>query len=286
MITIPIIAVLLTCHNRKEKTLQCLQALYDQQGLDVDFIMEVFLVDDASMDGTAAAIKIQFPSVKIIQGNGSLYWNRGMYLAWGTAAATKEFDYYLLLNDDTFLVKQVINTLLQKTFTMAIICGTTQSAKSQKATYGGYRKSLNELIIPNSEFQECDYCNGNCVLISKEVYSLVGNLDPIFHHAVGDFDYSLRAKKRGVDLYVAPGFIGTCESHDFVPKWRSTSVNLGIRLKSLYSASSGCHPNEYFIFDKRHNGLFSACFHYFTIHLRVIIPSIWKLKNKLIKHEI
>ena len=70
MISIPIIAVLITCHNRKEKTLQCLKALYKQEGLNSDYKMEVFLVDDASTDGTAVAVKDRYPLVNIIQGNG------------------------------------------------------------------------------------------------------------------------------------------------------------------------------------------------------------------------
>ena len=84
------IAVLLTCHNRKDKTLLCLKALYDQEGLNSDYLIEVFLVDDASTDGTAAAIKDKFPLVNIIQGNGYLFWNQGMRLAWKTATKTKD----------------------------------------------------------------------------------------------------------------------------------------------------------------------------------------------------
>jgi GT2 family glycosyltransferase len=270
------IAVLLTCHNRRDKTLQCLSAIYSQEGIDADFNIEVFLVDDASTDGTATAIQIQFPLVNIIQGDGNLFWNRGMHLAWQTATIAKKFDYYLWLNDDTFLFENAIKILLVQTIEKAIVCGTTQSIVNPKATYGGYRKKPDRLLLPNGTFQECDYFNGNCVLISKEVFDLVGNLDPVFHHAVGDFDYSLRAKKLGIVLYVAPAFIGSCESHTELPKWRSPSVSLFKRVKNLYTASSGCYPPQFFIFDKRHNGLFLAIVHFFSIHLRAMIPSLWK----------
>jgi GT2 family glycosyltransferase len=270
------IAVLLTCHNRRVKTLQCLEALYAQQGLNDDFFIEVYLVDDASTDDTATAIQIQFPSVNIIQGDGNLFWNRGMHLAWQNAAAAKDFDYYLWLNDDTFLIDKAIEILMRETFENAIVCGTTQSLENHKATYGGFRKNPDRLVLPNGNFQECDYCNGNCVLITKKAYDLVGNLDPVFHHAVGDFDYSLRAKKLGVQLYVAPAFIGSCENHTELPKWRSPSVSLFKRVKSLYTASSGCYPPQFFIFDKRHNGLLLAIVHFFSIHLRALIPSLWK----------
>ena len=278
MIVIPTIAVLLTCHNRKDKTLHCMQALYAQQGLNVDYVVDVFLVDDASSDGTAEAVQFQFPDVNVICGTGNLYWNRGMHLAWKTATSKKDYDYYLWLNDDTFLHQTALKTLLSKSFETAIICGSTHSIIENKATYGGYLTNPVRRVVPNGTYQKCDYFNGNCVLISKKVFEIMGNLDPIFHHAVGDFDYGLRAKKKGVELYVAPNFVGICENHDFVPKWRSPEQSVSTRLKSLYLPNSGCYPPQFFIFDSRHNGVFQACLHYFTIHLRAIMPSLWKAK--------
>ncbi|MBP8793116.1 MAG: hypothetical protein KBE41_04435 [Lutibacter sp.] len=38
------IAVLLTCHNRKEKTLQCLEALYLNE-IPAGYFLDVFLAD-------------------------------------------------------------------------------------------------------------------------------------------------------------------------------------------------------------------------------------------------
>jgi GT2 family glycosyltransferase len=276
MYSVPTIAVLLSCHNRKEKTLKCLNDLFAQNGIGLDYLIEVFLVDDGSTDGTAEAIKKQFPEVAIILGDGNLYWNRGMHKAWETAAKTKDFDYYLWLNDDTFLTSEAILNLLQQKYSKAIVCGTTQSVQNAIVTYGGYKKKPYELLIPNGNYQECDYCNGNCVLISREVFQKVGNLDPIFHHALGDFDYSLRVIKNGFKIYVAPNYVGFCERHLHVPSWRSPKLSMINRIKNLYSASSGCKPSEFFIFDKRHNGLSNALFHYFSIHFRAIFPQLWQ----------
>ncbi|WP_333410708.1 hypothetical protein [Microcoleus sp. LAD1_D5] len=44
------IAVLLTCFNRKQKTLACLEALFNQT-LPADTSLTTYLVDDASTDG-------------------------------------------------------------------------------------------------------------------------------------------------------------------------------------------------------------------------------------------
>lgn len=62
------IAVLLTCFNRKNKTLACLKSLF---GIIPN--CHVYLVDDKSTDGTSEAIKQNFPQVKIIKGDGNLF---------------------------------------------------------------------------------------------------------------------------------------------------------------------------------------------------------------------
>jgi len=267
------IAVLITCHNRKEKTIQCLKALYSQKGLDELYSIEVFLVDDGCTDGTADAIREDFPKVVIIQGSGQLYWNRGMHLAWQVAASVGiDFDYYLWLNDDTFLFDNAFEILLQDKFPESIICGSTISNADHNTTYGGFIKNPFKLLNPNGKYQNSDYCNGNCVLIPMKIIKTIGFLDPFFHHALGDFDYSRRAIKSGFEVLVAPDYIGTCEKHDFMPNWLNKSYNSIDRLKFLYKPSSGCNPYEFFILDYRENGLLKSIFHFFTIHFRALFP--------------
>ena len=258
--------------------MQCLGAIFYQNGLGDQFNIEVFLVNDGCTDGTPEAISQNFPQVNIIQGDGNLYWNRGMHLAWETATKVKDFDYYLWLNDDTFLFENGLKTLFFDFFPKSIVCGVTQSSTNEASTYGGFITSPRKLLTPNGTYQNVDYCNGNCVLIPKYVFKKLGNLDPIFQHALGDFDYSLRARKQGIEIKVAPEFVGLCESHEFTPKWRCNSLNTINRLKNLYLPLSGCYPPEFFVFDKRHHGIHKAIFHFLTIHLRVLFPSIWSIK--------
>ena len=200
----PTIAVLITCHNRKDKTIQCLTALYAQAGLGGFYTIEVFLVDDASNDGTGEAIKNQFPEVNIIQGNGNLFWNRGMHLAWKTASTVKDFDYYLWLNDDTFLYKNAIIMLLNGSQLLnkkSVICGSTVSLETNTISYGGFSKE-SKMLIPNGKLQEVFAINGNCVLIPKYVFKIIGILDRRFPHAIGDFEYGMRVRKRKLKSYI------------------------------------------------------------------------------------
>jgi len=249
--------------------------LFSQNGLGDSYNIEVFLVDDGCNDGTSEMIKQDFSQVIIIPGTGELYWNRGMYLAWETASNTKDFDYYLWLNDDTFLFENALDTLFLEYFPNSIVCGTTKSTINENVTYGGYLTKKKTLLYPNNSFQNADYCNGNCVLVPKIVFKYLGNLDPFFLHALGDFDYSLRARKMDFKIKVAPVFVGYCEIHDKIPKWRSNSFSIIERMKNLYNPISGCNPKEFFVFDKRHYGIFTAYLHFLTIHLRLFFPKFW-----------
>lgn len=134
------IAVLLTVFNRKEKTLLCLKNLY-QQTIPYEYQMDIYLTNDGCTDGTPEAVKEQYPQVNIINAQGNLYWNRGMHLAWQTAAKTKDYDYYLWINDDTFIYEGAIENLLS-TATLhkgkAIITSACEDTKTHSyITYGG-----------------------------------------------------------------------------------------------------------------------------------------------------
>ncbi|MBN1182646.1 MAG: glycosyltransferase family 2 protein [Bacteroidales bacterium] len=272
------IAVLMTCHNRKTKTLACLDSLY-KQSLSDGFYFEVFLVDDGCTDGSVDAVRKMFPDVNVIQGNGKLFWNKGMNLAWTKAIESKKHSYYLWLNDDVILNSNALEELLfgiNEYEDNAIISGVTQSQLVVKATYGGYCTATGKILEPNGTFQKCDCINGNVVLISKKVYQIVGMLDPIWPHAIGDHDYSLRAQKLGIKSYITRYYIGVCENHEKPPLWCRSDIGFIEKCKNLYSPLGCSHPYYFWLYEKRHFGYFKAIKHFMSIHLRLLFPKIWE----------
>ncbi|MFT3949346.1 MAG: glycosyltransferase family 2 protein [Agriterribacter sp.] len=275
---IPHIAVLMTCFNRRNKTIQCLKNLFSQEEMNKMYCIEVFLVDDASADGTPEAVSALFPGVQIIRGNGHLYWNRGMHTAWETAKNKCDFDYYLWLNDDTDIKPNAIIEMLECTAATknnAIICGAICSRSNQTFTYGG-RTANGEEIHPDGKLQFCHTINGNCVLVSKIISDKIGILDPVYPHAIGDYEYGLRALKAGFEIITTKTYIGYCEKNSSLPLWCYSSVPLMRRMKALYSPLGNSHPYYFFVFEKKYYGWLTAVKHFFSIHLRVLIPNLWK----------
>lgn len=275
------LAVLLTCYNRKEKTLCCLSNLCQQFFSNTSYSLDIFLVDDNSTDGTREEIANLFPFVHIIQGNGSLFWNRGMHLAWTTALQYKDYDYYLWLNDDTFFYPYGITRLLElsvKNEDQCIIVGSTCALENKKrVTYGG-RTFKGGLLTDLKEPQYCDYFNGNIVLVPRYVYQQVGTNDPVFHHGLGDFDYALRAAKAGIYSIVAPGIFGECDTHGKIPKWKDPMVPFKERFRDLWQPN-GAPPSQLFVFRRRHYGILSALVTFISNYVHVFFPSLWNLKK-------
>lgn len=269
------IAVLLTVFNRREKTLSCLRALI-KQDLPNGYALDVYLTDDGCTDGTPEAVAAEFPDVTIIKGDGSLFWNRGMLAAW-TEAEKTDHDFFLWLNDDTFLSDNCIRFLIEESKTQqdeAIIIGATVNSDRTKITYSGWRDR--RLIDPRSDCREAVCFNGNIVLIPRWVYDKLGKNDPYFRHALGDFDYGLRASEIGIKNIVCSEICGVCDEHPSLPKWMDPSRPLRERWKALYSVGgNGANPVEFFYYKRKHHGLVSACLTYISNHLHVLFPKLW-----------
>lgn len=260
------IAALITCHNRKEKTLACLESLFKNTLTD-DYSLYVVLVDDGSTDGTESAVKELFPEVEILRGDGNLFWNRGMHKAFARALEIG-FDGYLWLNDDTILYPYAFQNLIcawknhmSSTGDEALYVGSTQDSQTGQLTYGGIVqhslfKPFNLSLVPPGKEQllECHTMNGNCVLIPHKVATLLGNLDSTFAHAMGDIDYGLRARKAGIKSCVVPGFIGTCDKNPITGTFNDRSLPTRERWNKMMQPK-GLPPSSWLVLTRRHGGL-------------------------------
>lgn len=244
------ISVLMTCYNRRETTLRCLESLY-AQALPEGFSFEVFLVDDGCTDGTGAAVRSAYPEVQVIQGTGDLFWCNGMRLAWDHAAKDNP-DFYLWLNDDVQLRSGALDKLLS--CWLSVVGGAPDARKVAGCSLSVDKVSLttHQPINPSTDNHGeaviivgscCDPETGELTYggqrrpgkhpaklvpvvpqdVPVECDTFQGNVVLVpravyqkignmssFSHAMGDTDYGLRAKKAGCRVVVDLGFSGEC----------------------------------------------------------------------------
>lgn len=280
------IAILLTTFNRKQKTLSCLRNL-NRQKLPSGAQADIFITDDNSSDGTAESVAFHFPEVHLLKGTGSLFWAGGMRNSWN-AALPGNYDYYLLLNDDTLLKDDAINTMLQYNMQaiadnrLPAICVGSTCDHEGNITYGGKaltsKYSLQgKFIFSEDEFQPCDLGNANIMLVPALAVERIGILSSAFTHGIADYDYTLKAKKAGIEVLVAPGFLGTC-IHDHDKNWKSTKVRLKERIAFLKSPK-GLAYSEYLGFIRYHFP-FSYPAAFSKLWLKTLFPVLWDTFKK------
>lgn len=255
------IAVLLTCFNRKEKTLRCIESLKCQEGMPK---FDLYICDDASTDGTKEAVLENMPNAIIIHGTGNLFWSRGMYVAM-SAAVKKKYEYYLMINDDVEFFSEMWQNIFEPFREGKVgvaVVGYTRSRINNRMSYGG-RKMIktrtNYVIGPFVELQtdgyaQCDVANWNCFLIDKIVIKEIGLIDPSYEHGLGDFDYCLRMRKLNKEILVAKCIVGYCENNSKKKTYLDSNIPRLKRIK-LMLKPNGFPVKSWFHFVNKHYGI-------------------------------
>jgi len=266
------INVILTTYNRVDCTLKCLEHLLKCE-LPANFKLQIFITDSNSPDNTLGIIKKKYPFVKISNVGNDIFWNQGMRLAWQKAAITNP-EYYLWLNDDTYLNKNALKTLLidyQSIKSPAIITGVTDFKGN--LTYGGRRQKYDgNLIRPNGSPQSVTYMNGNCVLVSKGIFKKLGNLNSRYSHSLGDIDYGLTAIKNDIGVYISSNIVGNCSPNLFV--WYNPKSTLYNRFKFLFSPK-GIILKEFVYFNYTFFGVFKVFKFLISTSVALFFPKLF-----------
>jgi GT2 family glycosyltransferase len=273
------IAVLLTCHNRKAKTLACLQNLFEQ-ALPASILIRIYLVDDGSTDGTSESVRAAYPDVAIIPSDGTLFWSGGMRVAWQHATRI-EPDFYLWINDDTCLRLGCLATLFATWKESAvtgredcIVVASCCDPVTGEHTYGGQlvrgaHPARTTAILPDPRHvKSCDTFEGNCVLVPKAAFKTLGILTR-FQHAGSDTDYGLRATRSGVRLVVAPGYLAECSLNPPEDSWQCRDLPRRARWRKLVGRK-GLPPQDWWRFLWAHAGV-RALLYWPVPYVRVLI---------------
>jgi GT2 family glycosyltransferase len=249
------IAVLVTCFNRRETTLACLRALFEQQIPD-GYALRVLLTDDGSSDGTGDAVRREFPQVTVLRGDGHLYWARGTMMAWNAA---RPADFYLWLNDDVRLRPEALRALIDvyeaAKEPATIVVGATCDPDVGKTCTGGLRRASwhnVSVMEPAEQVQACDSMAGNIVLVPRAVEERIGALDPAYTHFFADGDYGMRARKAGIQILLAPRHLGECRLNPLANTSFDPTLSIRQRWQRMFGPKGYRPPREWWAFVRAH----------------------------------
>jgi len=201
--------------NTRDYLLDCVDSLHKQPARGAD--MQIIVVDNASTDGSADALRRDFPDVTLIANDD----NRGFAEGNNQALEIADGEYVLLLNPDTVVHKNALTRAIlhmqSNPLVGALGCrqlfpdGKTQPSlrsfpdpwpvlyeyvglsklfpKSRR--FGAYRMTYFDYDHPG----EVDQPMATFLMISRKCLDEVGHLDPAFPIFFNDVDWCYRAKR-------------------------------------------------------------------------------------------
>jgi GT2 family glycosyltransferase len=228
------IEVVTPVHNRKELTLRCLQSLFEADLAGID--LHVMVVDDGSTDGTAEALANEFPDVKVIEGDGTLWYTAGTNVGLKAALETSP-DYILAINNDCEFDPAFLQMMLSsaaanpRSVIGAVLVSwddrrrVFQVSPKWNVWWGGMRHWVKQTVdtLPSAAW-EVELIVGNCVLFPAEAIRQVGLMDEKRLPQYGDAEYTPRMRKAGWRLFVDPRAQVFCKPNDVPEKISKMSV--------------------------------------------------------------
>jgi len=221
----PDIGVVIVTWNAMEVVDACLASVYaEAEGL----ALQVWVVDNASSDGTADWVAEQHPDVRLIRNQG----NRGFAAANNQALAQAQAPYLILLNPDTVVrpgALRVLRSYLDEHPAVAAVgpkvvhpamrlqvlsCGYQPSVRTVASQYLGLSRlfprshafrGVNLLMgIHDGAPHEVEWLSGVCLMVRRSVVESVGLLSERWFMYAEDMEWSHRMMQAGWRLCHVP----------------------------------------------------------------------------------
>jgi len=220
------ISVVIVSWNVSDLLRNCLKSIHrDLSGGD-GYAVEVFVVDNASTDGTANVVRAEFPWVHLIENDQNVGFTR----ANNQALPLTSGRYILLLNPDTEVLHGAIRALasyMDSHPDVAVVGprlqfpdGRVQSSRRRFPRYAtGFIEStvlqryfpdhrlLREYYIadvPDDQLQEVDWVVGACMLVRRGSLGTDGLFDERYFMYSEELDLCYRLKKDGWKVVYNP----------------------------------------------------------------------------------
>ena len=218
------LSIIIVSWNVKDLLQRCLDSIFRHPASSIQF--EVFIVDNASSDGSAGMVRERFPQVHLIENEE----NFGFAAANNQAIRRSRGRYILLLNPDTVVCDDALGTLMR-----FLDENPKVGAVGPKLVYPDGRLQHSAFAFPtlpmaffdffpihhrliNSRLNgryprrlyesgkpfPIDHPLGACLMVKREAIEQVGLLDEGFFIYCEEIDWCMRIKKAGWQIYCVP----------------------------------------------------------------------------------
>ncbi|TCV83438.1 glycosyltransferase family 2 protein [Sulfurirhabdus autotrophica] len=213
----PSLGVVVLNWNGKSDTLACLSSLF--QCTYRHFY--VYVVDNASSDGSVEAIREQFGdkhNLTVLESGGNLGFSGGNNVGMKQAVADG-MRYVMLLNNDTEVdaafLEPLVNTM-ESDSGVGVVTSKIYFAKPSNKLwfFGGFMDRNTGLGGPVggqvedvgqfNHLVECDYATGCALLTSAELIKKIGVLDDDYFYLCEDADFCFRVSDAGYRVVAVP----------------------------------------------------------------------------------
>lgn len=234
----PDVSVVIVSFNTRELTVSCLKSVYASKDIES---LEVFVVDNASSDGSAGAVIENFPEATLIENTTNIGYAKANNQAIVMASAP----YVCLLNSDAVMEPDTLRSLLVFMENRPDVAaagpkllfgdGTPQQSAfcysgfvTEAMRLSGVRDIISNrhikraaapLIsripnkkarmytqIPNTDNQprEVESISGACLVVRRDVIDRIGLLDENFFMYMEDIDWCKRMADAGYKIFYLP----------------------------------------------------------------------------------
>ncbi len=209
------LAILIVSYNVRTDLANCVRSLLSHPP---SMSHEVVVIDNASTDGSAEAIRTQFPTVRVLQ----LEHNTGFARANNEGIRQTRGEMILLLNSDTVVPKGALDRLVEQLRTLpgAAIVGPRllDGRGAPELSFGRMISPWNELrqkamtrwagparlTALTSRTREVDWVSGACLLVSRQHAEAAGLLDERYFMYCEDVDFCAAVRSNGGRVYFTP----------------------------------------------------------------------------------
>lgn len=235
----PAVSIIIISYNTRDLTLACIRSIRSETKRTP---FEVIVFDNASSDGSLAAVKAAFPDVKAVQSRDNLGFAKGV----NEAARHATGLYLLLLNPDTVVLEGAIDRLLEfsRECSEAKIWGGVSLNRDRSLNYLDARRfsslwgffcrltGLSSFFVRSAIFnpdaylswdrgskRHVDIISGSFLCIRHQFWKTLGGFDERFFMYGEESDLCLRAAELGARPCVTPHArvihdVGASQSHE------------------------------------------------------------------------